>query len=115
SGESEGIRPAADSGEEVILGVSHKVCWAYILDAPFIYVAFRYQARGHQLSQPSGGLRVELVVVMAGNRQLTPPPPHGHTQTCVTLAPSNPCNAACLGSCVAIIRRVISLPTASVA
>src|SRR5690606_36558410 len=41
--------------------------------------------------------------------------PHGHTQTCVTLAPSNPCNAACLGSCVAIISRVSSLPTASVA
>jgi hypothetical protein len=42
SGESERVAPDANSGEEMALGISQKVCWLDILDAPFIHVSGRY-------------------------------------------------------------------------
>jgi hypothetical protein len=41
AGTSQGMRPDADSCEEVALRVLSKIAWVYILDAPFVYVAGR--------------------------------------------------------------------------
>jgi hypothetical protein len=50
SGESEGERPSAKAREEVALGVSHKVVWPYIFDAPFINVTRRDMPGSNQVS-----------------------------------------------------------------
>jgi hypothetical protein len=63
SGKSQCKGPTPNSGEEMALHVSAQVVGGDILDAPFVYVASRDQARRDQVAQPLGGLRVEFVVV----------------------------------------------------
>ena len=41
AGKSEGEGPASDAGEEVNLGVPHKIIWTDIYDAPLVHVAGR--------------------------------------------------------------------------
>src|SRR5690606_35868943 len=60
----------SDACKEVALGVSSKLIWTYILNAPLIHVALRYQASSHQLPKPSGGIAVEVVVVDGGHLRL---------------------------------------------
>ena len=50
--EAQGVAPHADAGEEVALGVSHKVIWDDILDASFIHVSRRDVALADELSEP---------------------------------------------------------------
>jgi hypothetical protein len=64
--EPERPRPAADSGEEVVLGVSSKLSWVNISNAPFVDVAGRNFPGPDQLTQPRRGMRIELVVISAG-------------------------------------------------
>jgi hypothetical protein len=63
AGASKRIRPDADSGKEMALGVSAQVVWSNILNAPFIYVTWRNVASGDQVAQPPGHVGVEFVVV----------------------------------------------------
>ncbi len=67
SGESSGKCPSADTGKEVALGVSHKVIWLNICNAPGVYVAGRQMAGRDQVSQPGSRVFVPLVVVVAGS------------------------------------------------
>ncbi|MEM8488290.1 MAG: hypothetical protein AAF564_22265 [Bacteroidota bacterium] len=45
SGKSEGVGPAADSGEEVALGVLNKLIWSDIFNTPRVHIAGGYQSR----------------------------------------------------------------------
>jgi len=47
------------------LGVSQKVSWSDILDAPLVYVAGRDVALRDQLAEPCGRAGIDLVVVGA--------------------------------------------------
>jgi hypothetical protein len=84
AGESEGKGPASDAREEVNLGVPHKVIWTDIYDAPLVHVAGRKVAGGDQVPQPTGGERVDLVVVGAGHGAPSPSRPRAGA------APSRP-------------------------
>jgi hypothetical protein len=57
------MAPAADPGEEVDLGESGEVFRPDIYDAPFIHDAIGNVASGDQVTQPGGGVGVDLVVV----------------------------------------------------
>jgi len=60
-----GEGPPSDPGEEMALGVSHKVGWLDIFDAPFVHVAGRDHPLGYKLPKPLGGGGVDLVVIGA--------------------------------------------------
>jgi hypothetical protein len=57
------VAPDADSGEEMALGVRSKVIWFNIFDAPFIHHAGGDVPCGYELTEPSGGTRIDLVVI----------------------------------------------------
>lgn len=63
SGEAERVGPSADPGEEVRLREAAEVIGGHLDDAALVHLARRHQAAPDQLPQPSGGRRVELVVV----------------------------------------------------
>jgi hypothetical protein len=65
SGESKRERPTADTGEEVGLGVAAHVARVHVPDAALINVSIGNQAFGNEVTQPGGGVGVELVVVGA--------------------------------------------------
>ncbi len=71
SGEAEGERPEAASGEEVALGVSHKVGWLDIGNASLIHVSWGDRARFDGFPQHLGLERVDLVVVRRHSCDLT--------------------------------------------
>ncbi|MCE0999964.1 hypothetical protein [Pseudomonas sp. NMI1173_11] len=45
------------------LGESEKIAWPDILDAPFIYDAWRYVAGVYQVAQPLSRVWVDFVVI----------------------------------------------------
>ena len=63
SGESQGVAPDSNAGEEMALGVSAEVIWSDIGDRSFIYISRGYQILGYQFAQPGGFLLVELIVI----------------------------------------------------
>jgi hypothetical protein len=65
AGETEGIGPDTDAGEEVALSKSSKFIWYDITDVPFIDLAWRNVAGLDQLAQPSRSEWINLVVVGA--------------------------------------------------
>src|SRR5690606_12082955 len=65
SGKVKGVGPSCDAGKEMTLHVSAQVVGSDILDAPFVYVAWRDAAGGDQVADPLRGVRVDLVVVVA--------------------------------------------------
>jgi len=62
-GEPQGVAPDADAGEEVALRVTSEVSWSNIAYVSLVYVAWRDEAGGDQISQPLRSIRVDLVVV----------------------------------------------------
>lgn len=63
AGTPQRVRPDADTGEEMALGVGLEVAGVYILYVSFIYVAWRDMAGGNEIAQPSGCVRLDFVVV----------------------------------------------------
>jgi len=63
-GELEGIRPPADSGEEVALGVVGKVIGFNFGYTAFVHIASWYLACADQFAQPSSGFGIVLIVVV---------------------------------------------------
>jgi hypothetical protein len=61
---AQGEGPAADAGEEMTLGESHKLICSYILDAPFVHHARCNQPGRDQVAQPGCGARVKFVVIV---------------------------------------------------
>jgi hypothetical protein len=57
------MAPAADPGEEVDLGESGEIFGPDIYDAPLVNDAIGNVASGDQVTQPGGGVGVNLVVV----------------------------------------------------
>lgn len=57
------VRPDADAGKEMALGVWLEIAGVYILYVSFIYVAWRDMAGGYQVPQPRGCVLVDFVVV----------------------------------------------------
>ena len=55
--------PDADPGEEVALGVSQKVSWNDIIDAPLVYIAGGDQVALDEFAQGGGRPGVDLVVI----------------------------------------------------
>lgn len=60
----QGERPSADPGEEMALGVSHKLIWSDIFNTPFVNIAVRDELLTDQLAQPCRRAGVEFVVVV---------------------------------------------------
>ena len=73
SGETQRVRPRADAREEVALVIADKFLWRDIAYIPFVNVAGRDQARGDQVAQPLGSVRIVLVV--PGRHGVPPPEP----------------------------------------
>lgn len=67
-GAAKGERPNSDPGEEVTLRESAQIAWMDIFDTPFIHDAWRDVAGLYQVSQPLGGVGVELVIVSGHTR-----------------------------------------------
>jgi hypothetical protein len=65
AGESEGVAPSPDAGEEVTLSVGHKVGCLDISDGPFVHVSRRDLIGLDELAQPGRRERVDLVVIGA--------------------------------------------------
>src|SRR5581483_1005058 len=63
SGETQGIAPAADDGEEVALRVAAKVVGPHVDDAALVNVAWGDEASGDEVAEPLRGIRVVLVVI----------------------------------------------------
>ena len=63
SSQSESVGPSADAGEEVTLGIASQVIRGYILNRSLVDVACSNIAMLDQLTKPSCGLGVVLVVV----------------------------------------------------
>jgi hypothetical protein len=63
AGTPQRVRPDADAGKEMALGVGLEIAGVYILYVSFIYVAWRDVAGGYQVAQPCGGVCVDFVVV----------------------------------------------------
>lgn len=59
------MRPDADSGEEVTLGVAFEIGGVDIFDAPFVNIAGGNEIRFNEFAKPGGGERVVFVVVGA--------------------------------------------------
>ena len=62
-GESQGVAPASDTGEEVALTVGSQIVGSYIENAPFVNIAGCNQTATDQLAQPRSGVRIVFVVV----------------------------------------------------
>lgn len=62
-GEPEREAPSADAGEEVALGEASEVFGLNIGYGPLVYFTRRDMPASDQFTQPSRGLRIELVVV----------------------------------------------------
>ncbi len=71
-------RPDADAGEEVVLAISPEVFGSHILNVSFVNIARRDVARGDQVAQPCGCIRIDLVVIGAH----TPATHKGHRRRC---------------------------------
>lgn len=56
-------RPAADTGEEVALSVAGEIVGLHIDDAALVHVPWCDVPGGDEVSEPSGGVRVALVVI----------------------------------------------------
>jgi hypothetical protein len=63
AGETGGVGPSAEAGEEVALRVAVEVFGSYIHDAPFIHVAGCDKPSLYEISQPCSRERVDFVVV----------------------------------------------------
>src|SRR5690606_25167921 len=63
AGESEGMGPDADSGEEMMLAVAVEIGRVNVTDIPFVHVAGRDQPGRDQVPEPLAAERVDLVVV----------------------------------------------------
>jgi hypothetical protein len=68
SSKPESVGPDADAGEKVALGVSGKVIWSDISDAPFIHVTGRDVPGRDQIPQPLSSMRIHLVIVATRHR-----------------------------------------------
>ena len=68
SGESEGIAPAANPGEEVALDEASHVVGGNGLDISLVNFAIGYQSYLDEFAQPRSGERVVLVVIRAHGR-----------------------------------------------
>jgi hypothetical protein len=79
-------RPAADSCKKVVLGVSKKLSWVDIDDAPFVHVAGRDLAGLDEFAQPCCGVRVEFVVV--GKAQEITPAPRPNAEPIISRTPA---------------------------
>jgi hypothetical protein len=64
SGESQGKRPSANSGEKVALGVSKEVGWFNICNRALINITRRNQSISNQLPEPRCHVRVKFIVVI---------------------------------------------------
>ena len=62
SGESGGVAPDSDAGEEVALGKSQKFIWLDKGDAPLVDHAGRDEVAADELAQPCGLLGVDFVI-----------------------------------------------------
>ena len=71
-GESEGVAPTADPGEEVILDVPANVGGGNVLNVSLIDLAFGNLSRLDQFPQPRGGEGIVLVVVRRHYRRHVP-------------------------------------------
>ena len=65
SGETEGVGPDADTGEEVALGVAVEVRSSHVPNGSFIDISVSDQFIGDQVAQPLRGVGVYLVIVRA--------------------------------------------------
>lgn len=63
AGETGGVAPDSDPGEEMALSIPGKVVCSDINDAPFVHVARRDQVGRDEIAEPRGGVGVVLVVV----------------------------------------------------
>jgi hypothetical protein len=62
---TEGKAPSSDAGEEVALRVAFEIIRSDIHNAPFVNIARRNVAGGNEVTQPLGGVGVNLVVICA--------------------------------------------------
>jgi hypothetical protein len=62
--ETEGERPSADAGEEVVLCIASEIMRRDFGDAAFVHVPGRDFASADEFAQPGGGFRVVFVVVV---------------------------------------------------
>lgn len=63
AGETEGMRPASNPGEEVALAISDEVVSADIDDAAIVNIAGRNERCPDEVFEPAGGIRLILVVI----------------------------------------------------
>jgi hypothetical protein len=63
AGESQGIAPSADAGEEVALGESAQIVRLDLDNGSLVNVTGRDLSGSDKFSQPLGGIGVDLVVV----------------------------------------------------
>lgn len=62
--ELEGEGPSADPGEEVTLGIRSEVIRAYLHDTAFIHITIGDKTSRDEVTEPLGGVWIELVVVI---------------------------------------------------
>jgi hypothetical protein len=77
SGATQGVAPHSDSGEEMTLGISHKVICPDIGNRAFIDIPRRDQIFGDEIPQPLGSEGVELVVIRSHSLPRLPQQTHG--------------------------------------
>lgn len=68
TGFTQGKAPDTKTGEKVALGISSKLIWSYIFDAPFVNNAGGNQALLNQNAKDGRGIRVVFVVVVLFHR-----------------------------------------------
>jgi hypothetical protein len=63
SGESKGVGPSADPGEEMALPVSGEVVGLHVNDASLVNVAWCDVSGGNEVAEPLGGIGVDFIVI----------------------------------------------------
>lgn len=86
SGETQGVRPDADSSEEVALGVGCKFGRADVTNVPFINVAIGDHSCVDQVAEPLSGVRIDLVVICLRHRRSPIPLFAGADASSISLA-----------------------------
>lgn len=63
AGKSQRVRPSADAGEEMTLGVATEIIRSNVNDTPGIDFTWRDKSSSHEISEPLSCIRIDLVVV----------------------------------------------------